>query len=100
MDRRELYPEKENRPTWAMTPNLAVALNAQRSQRAEDVFGKVQPIKLEGKIHLSLITLTLTFIYRIQMYKYTNTYIYVDFFKGSGKKFPNRSSTSNWSNNI
>ena len=40
---------KENRPTWAMTPNLAVALNAQRSQRAEDVFGKVQPIKLEGK---------------------------------------------------
>jgi hypothetical protein len=39
---------KENRPTWAMTPNLTVALNAQRSQRAEDVFGKVQPIKLEG----------------------------------------------------
>ena len=39
---------KENRPTWAMTPNLAVALNAQRSQRPEDVFGKVQPIKLEG----------------------------------------------------
>lgn len=43
--------EKENRPTWATTPNLAVALNAQRSQRAEDVFGKVQPIKLEGKFH-------------------------------------------------
>lgn len=41
---------KENRPTWAMTPNLKVALNAQRSQRAEDVFGKVQPIKLEGNI--------------------------------------------------
>jgi hypothetical protein len=32
-----------------MTPNLAVALNAQRTQRAEDIFGQVQPIKLEGK---------------------------------------------------
>lgn len=70
LDKREKMPGKENRPTWAMTPNLAVALNAQKSQRAEDVFGKVQPIKLE------------------------------DFFKGSGKKFPNRSSTSNWNNNI
>lgn len=45
---------KENRPTWAMTPNLAVALNAQKSQRAEDVFGKVQPIKLEGKFQACL----------------------------------------------
>lgn len=48
MDKREKMQGKENRPTWAMTPNLTVALNAQKSQRAEDVFGKVQPIKLEG----------------------------------------------------
>lgn len=52
---------KENRPTWAMTPNLTVALNAQRSQRAEDVFGKVQPIKLEGKKPKSLIVFNLIF---------------------------------------
>lgn len=79
---------KENRPTWAMTPNLTVALNAQRSQRAEDVFGKVQPIKLEGKAALNAI------------YKYFYVFRFLDFFKGSGKKFPNRSSTSNWNNNI
>lgn len=85
LEKREKMAGKENRPTWAMTPNLKVALNAQRSQRAEDVFGKVQPIKLEGKTR-SFLKIICSF--------------YLDFFKGSGKKFPNRSSTSNWNNNI
>ena len=89
MDQRErTQGGKENRPTWATTPNLAVALKAQRSQRAEDVFGKVQPIKLEGK-YINAIS--------IPFYSFTFD---LDFFKGSGKKFPNRSSTSNWNNNI
>ena len=86
---------KENRPTWAMTPNLAVALNAQKSQRAEDVFGKVQPIKLEGNKERA---------YWIRFYSIFILCLFIqfllDFFKGSGKKFPNRSSTSNWNNNI
>lgn len=72
--------DKENRPVWAQTPNLALALNAQRAQKAEDIFGQVQPIKLEGNYNI---------LDRI-------VFLFLDFFKGSGKKFPNRTSTSNW----
>jgi hypothetical protein len=31
-----------------MTPNLSAALNSQKSKTAEDIFGKIQPINLEG----------------------------------------------------
>jgi hypothetical protein len=35
-------------PYWARTPALNAALFNQKTTRPEDVFGKVQPIKLEG----------------------------------------------------
>ena len=41
--------KKKNVPNWAKTPNLVSALATQStSLRPEDIFGDVQPIKLEG----------------------------------------------------
>ncbi|PJF18014.1 hypothetical protein PSACC_02189 [Paramicrosporidium saccamoebae] len=39
---------KENRPIWANTPDVAKSLLQQRSIKPEDIFGDVQPVKLEG----------------------------------------------------
>lgn len=57
-----------NRPDWAKTPALAVALAQQQKQvRPEDIFGEVQPVKLE------------------------------DFFKDTGKRYArSRTSNINW----
>jgi hypothetical protein len=38
-------------PYWARTPALAAALFNQKTVRPEDIFGQVQPIKLEGTYH-------------------------------------------------
>ena len=40
----------DTRPRWAQTPNLVEALQSQqqRQLRPEDIFGHVQPVKLEG----------------------------------------------------
>jgi hypothetical protein len=76
---RQAKTGKENRPIWAMTPNLTVALNAQKTQRAEDIFGKVQPIKLEGNSESDFMRNSFL------------TFFNLDFFKGNGKKYTNRS---------
>lgn len=41
-------PSKENRPLWANTPEVSRSLLQQRSIRPEDIFGEVEPVKLEG----------------------------------------------------
>ena len=47
---RERERPKENRPPWANTPEVVMALQRQRAIKPEDIFGDVQPVKLEGNI--------------------------------------------------
>jgi hypothetical protein len=42
---------KENRPIWANTPDVTRSLQQQRSIKPEDIFGDVQPVKLEGNFY-------------------------------------------------
>jgi len=49
----ELAPKKTsttkaNQPIWAYTPEVAKSLVQQRTIKPEDIFGEVQPVKLEG----------------------------------------------------
>lgn len=41
---------RENRPPWANTPEVSKSLLQQRSIRPEDIFGEVEPVKLEGTL--------------------------------------------------
>ena len=41
-------PTKDIRPVWTLTPEVSKSLLQQRGIRPEDIFGEVEPVKLEG----------------------------------------------------
>ncbi len=57
-DRPHQHSAKENasgranaersKPVWADTPVVAKSLHQQRKMNPEDIFGQIQPVKLEG----------------------------------------------------
>lgn len=83
-DRDALASRKDlARPLWALTPEVAKSLQQQRAIKPEDIFGEVQPVKLEGIAppmhHLLLLTAPR-----------------VDFFKDNGKKYTRGRTSSIW----
>lgn len=59
--------EEENKapvPGWAQTPNLNFALASQSNLNPERVFGKVQPLALEGEVvAVSMVSRDLTVVF-------------------------------------
>lgn len=46
---RSSEPDEHVRPLWAATPEISRAIgHQQRALRPEEIFGEVQPVRLEG----------------------------------------------------
>jgi hypothetical protein len=49
-DQPQQNAPKDNAPMWAQSPALNRALNHQRSLNPDEIFGEVDPLRLEGLI--------------------------------------------------
>lgn len=47
---KDLLPARDRKPMWVETPEVKRSLHLQRAIKPEDIFGEVQPVKLEGML--------------------------------------------------